>query len=215
MLGHELAVAVDVHRLAPLLGQLDGEFDGKAVGRRERERVVRRDRRLIGQLLEALEAARERLLEPLFLGLDLALDRLGLAPQFGIGVAHLLDDDGRQSPDVREPDPLRLLHRSPDDAAQHVAATLVRRRDAVGHEERHAAAVVGEDAVRLRRGRRVAVRDAGLRGDPVHDLPVAVRVVHGHHVLEDRRAALEPEARCRCSPSGGASACRLDVARRP
>ena len=72
MLVHELAVAVDVHRLAALFGQLDRELDGKAVRRGERERVVRRDRRLTGQLLEALEAARERLLEPLLLGLDLA-----------------------------------------------------------------------------------------------------------------------------------------------
>ena len=47
----------------------------------------------------------------------------------------------------------------------------------------------------LRRGRRVAVRGAGLRRDPVHDLPVAVRVIHRHDVLEDRCAALEPEPR--------------------
>ena len=96
---------------------------------------------------------------------------------------------------VGEPDALRLLHSAPDDAAQHVPAPLVRRRDAVADEERHPATVIGEDPVRLRRRRRVAVRDAGLGGDPVHDLPVAVRLVHRANVLEDRRAALEAEAR--------------------
>ncbi len=104
-------VAVDVHRLTPLFGQLDGELDGKAVRGGERERVVRRDRRLTGQLLEALEAAGECLQEALLLGLDLALDRLGLAPQLGIGVDHLLDDDRRQPPHVLEPDPPRLQRR--------------------------------------------------------------------------------------------------------
>ena len=48
--------------------------------------------------------------------------------------------------------------------------------------------------MRLRRLRRVAVRDARLRGDPLHDLLVAVGLVHRRHVLEDRRAALEAEA---------------------
>ena len=79
------------------------------------------------------------------------LDLVGLASQLGIGVCHLLDDHDRQTPDVLEPDPLRLQHRPPDDASQDVTPSLVRRRDAVGHEERHATAVVGEDAVRLRR----------------------------------------------------------------
>ena len=74
MLGHELAIAVDVHRLAPLFRQLVGELDREAVGGGERKRIVRRDGRLIGQLLEALEAAGERLFESCFLGLDLALD---------------------------------------------------------------------------------------------------------------------------------------------
>ena len=97
--------------------------------------------------------------------------------------------------DVVEPDPLRLLDGAPDDPPQDVAATLVRRRDAVADEERHPTAVVGQDPVRLRRGRRVAVPDARLRGDPLHDPAVAVRVVDGHDVLEDRRATLEAEAR--------------------
>ncbi len=41
--------------------------------------------------------------------------------------------------------------------------------------------------------RRVAVRDAGLGRDPVHDPLVAVRLVDGADVLQDRSAALEAE----------------------
>ncbi len=47
----------------------------------------------------------------------------------------------------------------------------------------------------LGRIRRVAVRDAGLLGDPRHDPLVAVRVVDARHALDDPRRALEPEAR--------------------
>ena len=87
-----------------------------------------------------------------------------------------------------------VLRGAADDAAQHVAAALVRRRDAVADEERHPAAVVGEHAVRLRRVLRVAVRDAGLLRDPLHDRLVAVGVVDRRDVLDDARRALEPEA---------------------
>ena len=61
-------------------------------------------------------------------------------------------------------------------------------------EEGHPTAVVGEDRCAFVAVGRVAVRDAGLGRDPVHDLPVPVRVVDGHDVLEDGRPALEPEA---------------------
>ena len=81
---------------------------------------------------------------------------MDLAPvldELGVRLAHLLDHD------VGEPGEERRLHAdaqpvlrgAADDAAQDVAAALVRRRDAVADEERHAAAVVGEHAVRLRR----------------------------------------------------------------
>ncbi len=147
------------------------------------------------ELLEQLEPALERLSEALLLEPHDARDLVALRWEIGIRLAHLLDDDGGQAMHVGEPDALRLLHRAADDAPKDVAAPLVRRRDAVADEERHPASVVGEDPVRLRRRRRVAVCDAGLRRDPVHDLPVAVGLVHGQDVLEDRRAALETEAR--------------------
>ena len=93
-----------------------------------------------------------------------------------------------------QPDRPRLLDRAPDDPAEDVAAALVRRGDAVADEEGHPAAVVGEDAVRLRRGLRLAEGDAALGGDPGHDRLVAVRLVDRavRHVLDDRREPLEP-----------------------
>ena len=48
----------------------------------------------------------------------------------------------------REPELLAVPHRAAHDLAQHVAAPLVRRDDAVGDEERHRAQVVGDHAHR-------------------------------------------------------------------
>ena len=191
---HLDAIPVDVDRLAALSGELDRELDGEPVRRGERECLLAGDRLAGLELLEQLEPALERLSEALLLESNDARDLVALRREIRIRLAHLLDDDGGETMHVGEPDALRLLHRAADDAPKDVAAPLVRRRDAVADEERHPATVIGEDPVRLRRRRRVAVRDAGLRGDPVHDLPVAVRLVHGPDVLEDRRAALEAEA---------------------
>ena len=153
------------------------------------------DRLAARQLVEQAHAALERLSEPLLLGANDALD-LGLAiAELRIRVAHLPDDDGRQPVDVAQPDAPRLQHRTPDDPPQDVPATLVRGRHAVADEERHPAAVVGEDAVRLRRLRRVAVRDTGLGRDPVHDVPEPVGLVDGRDVLEDSGRPLESHSR--------------------
>ena len=119
----------------------------------------------------------------------------GLRRQLGIRLAQLLDDDAREAVDVTESDALALRDGAADDPPQDVSAALVRRRHAVRHEEGHTAPVVGEDPVRLGCRERLAVPDTGLGGDPGHDLLVAVRVVHGRRVLEDRRAPLETEAR--------------------
>ena len=159
---HRQLVAVDVDRLAALLGELDRELEREAVGRGERERVLAGDRTVACKLVEDLHAALERLGEALLLGAHDALDLAGVLAQLGIRVLHLLDDDGRQAVDVAETDPVRLMHGAPDHATQDVAATFVGRLNAVGDEERHPAAVVGEDPMRLRRVGRVAVRDAAI-----------------------------------------------------
>ena len=93
VLRHPRAVAVDVDRLAPLLRELDRQLERKAVGGRERERVLARDRVLAGELLEHLETALERLAEALLLRLDDALDLGGLLDQLGERAGDLLDHD--------------------------------------------------------------------------------------------------------------------------
>ena len=156
---HLDAVAVDVDGLAPLLGELDRELERKPVRRGEREGLLARDRLVGTELLEELEPALERLEEPLLLEPKDASDLVGVLGELRVGIGHLLDHDAGETMDVVQPDPLRLLHRAADDPSQDVPASLVRRRHAVPDEERHPTPVVGEDPMRLRRRRGVAVRD--------------------------------------------------------
>ena len=144
----------------------------------------------------SVRPARERLAEALLLLGQHPLDLGARARQLGVRLAHLLDDDAREPGQERrlEPDPPGLQHGAPDHPAHHVAAALVRGRDAVGGEEGHPAPVVGEDPVRLRRPLALAVGDARLAGDPAHDLLVAVGVEDRVDLLQDPRGALEPEA---------------------
>ena len=71
----------------------------------------------------------------------------------GYACAHLLDHDVGEARQERRlhPDAQAVLDGAADDPAQDIAAALVRRRHALGGDERHAAAVVGEHAMRLRR----------------------------------------------------------------
>ena len=90
----------------------------------------------------------------------------------------------------------RVPHRAPDDAPQHVAALLVGRHHAVGDEEGHRAAVLGEDPQRdvARRPREGAVLDAGDRLGRRDQRAEHVDVPHRRGVLEDGEVALEPGA---------------------
>ncbi len=124
---HQLGEAVDVDGLPALLGELLGELDREAVGRREREGLLAADRRLRRQRLELLETTCERLAEALLLEGDGVLDLVGVRRELGIGLAHLLADDPRQAVDALEADPLGVLHGTADDAPADVAAPLVRR----------------------------------------------------------------------------------------
>ena len=106
-----------------------------------------------------------------------------------------------------------MPHGAADDAAQHVAALLVRRHHAVGDEERHRAAVLGEDP---QRDVAVARREppyahAGRllgRGDqrPEHvDVPDRV------DALEDREVALEPGAGVDARARAAATSCAVGL----
>ena len=121
------------------------------------------------------------------------MDLVTVLFELRIARAHLLDHDVGEPREIRrlEAHAPCLLDGAPHDPAHHVAAALVRGRHAVRGEEGHAAAVVGQDAMRLGRLGRVAVRDTRLRGDPLHDQLVAVGVVDGRNLLDDARGALE------------------------
>ena len=193
---HQPRVLLLVDLEPALARELVRQLDREAVGGLQRERVVAADPPVRRGFLEQRHAALERLREALLLGGEDVVDLAAMLDELGVRVAHLLDHGVGQSGEKRRlhADAQPVLHRAADDPAQDIAAPLVRRRDAVGDEERHPAAVVGEHAMRLRRVGRVAVRDAGLRRDPLHDQLVAVRVVDRGDVLDDARGALEPEA---------------------
>ena len=159
MLLHQLAEAVDVDRLASLLGELLRQLDREAEGRRQRERLVGVDRRAAGERLELLEAALERLAEALLLVADDALDLGGVLLQLGLGVAHLLDHDRGQPVDAVEADALRLLDRAAEQPAADVAAAFVRGHDAFGDQEADRAA----DGRRARDARAARPRCRGRR----------------------------------------------------
>ena len=87
-----------------------------------------------------------------------------------------------------------LQDRPADDPAQHVAAVLVGRDDAVGDQERERAPVIGEHTQRLVGRELLAVapsRELLAERDQRREL---VGLEHGRLALEDRRHPIEPEA---------------------
>jgi hypothetical protein len=198
MLLHQPGELLLVHAQAALARELQRELDGKAVRRGEGEGRLAADvAPADSRFLEDLHATLERLAEALLLGGQHAVDLAPMLAHLGIRVGHLLDDGvgeaGQERPS--HSDSQAVLDRAADDAAEHVAAALVRRDHALSGDERHAARVVGEHAVRLRRVGRVAVRGPGLLCDPSHDQLEPVGVEDRRDVLQDARRALEPEAR--------------------
>ena len=76
-------------------------------------------------------------------------DPVALVVQVRVGIAHDLDDDRgeRREEWFVASEKATVAHRAPHDAAQHVAAPLVARQDAVGDEERDRPGVVRDDLV--------------------------------------------------------------------
>jgi hypothetical protein len=163
---HEPLEPVLVDRVPTLARELLGQLDREAVRRRERECILGRDVSLGRDLVEELHSARKRLREPLLLGAERLADRLPVRLELRIPLAHLLDDDIGEAPQVFEPDLAGLLDGAADDAPEDVAAALVRGHDAVGDEAGHPTPVVGEHAVRLRSHVVRVPGDAALLLDP-------------------------------------------------
>ena len=123
------------------------------------------------------------------------MDRRPVLAELGVMGAHQLLDALCETRQEAGLDPQRpaLLDRAAHHAPQHVAALLVGRHDAVGHEERHAARVVGEDAQRPVGRELLAVAAARELLTQRDQRPQAVGLEHRHRALLDRRQALEPQ----------------------
>ena len=153
---HQVLEALRVDAEALLGGQLHREVEGEAVRVVELEGLLGADplgaglARPLDVLGEEPRALLQRLAERLLLGREPHVDRPGLRVQLGVARAHELAHDGGEAGQERalDADPAALQHRAPHEAAQHVAAVLVGRDDAVGDQEGHPPRVVGENAQR-------------------------------------------------------------------
>ena len=189
---------VEIDLDAALAQRILGQIQREAVG------VVELEGGLAGQLgagIHALgrvgqqrQAAVERLQEAPLLQLQrLGDQRLG-AHQLGIGAAHLGDQRRQHLVEHRLacPEHLGVAHGPPHDAAQDIAAALVRRQHAVGDQEGGRAQVIGDDPVAgdaVTLGARADGRlDAGDQRLEQVDVVIVV------DALQDRRDALQPHA---------------------
>ena len=145
-----------------------GGIDGTAFGaervlgevEREAERVVETEGDLAGEGLAGAEAAGLLLQEPqaplqraaeagLLQAQHLGDQAFG-PDQLGEGLAHLSHKDGHHAPQhgLAGTQELGVTHAAAHDPAQHIAAALVGRHDAVGDQEGGGAQVVGDHLVR-------------------------------------------------------------------
>src|SRR5262249_56594488 len=120
------ALVVDV--AIPLARDLAGEVDRKTQGVVEEERVVTADVAAREHAVEELEAARERLAEPFFLATHDADHEIARLHDVGIRATHHRNRrvDERRGHGLVGAEEERVAYRAPDDAAQDVAALLVR-----------------------------------------------------------------------------------------
>ena len=133
-----------------VLGQVEREAKSVVEAEGDLAGERRAGRELRGLVLEQAQAALEGAAEAGLLELEhLGDQRLG-AHQLGKGLAHLVDQHRHDAPEQRllGAEQLGVAHAAAHDPAQHVAAPLVGRHDAVGDQEGAAAQMVGDHLVR-------------------------------------------------------------------
>ena len=192
--GERSDIDADAARPERVLGEIERKAEG--VVKRERGDAVEHVAllKVLARLLEDRKAAIERAAEPrLFEFQRLRDQRLG-AMQFLIGLAHLAHQCRHQPPHQRilRPEQFRMPHGAAHDAAQHIAAALVRRQHAVGDEERRRAQMVGDDAVR--RFLLAIGIDAGQIGDRFDQRGEQIDLVIVVGALQHRGHALDAHA---------------------
>lgn len=135
---------------AHFLGNLDREAVGVVQSKRllAGKRIALELLECLGQIHLALAKGRA---EALLFGKNDAANKLAIVDDFGVHVAHELHDfiDVLIEERAFDAHRVRLLDGAAQQAAQHVAAALVRGKNAVGNHEGDRAAVVRDDAQRL------------------------------------------------------------------
>src|SRR6266550_1663823 len=185
----------DVHRLTALAGDQLRQIDGKA------ERVVQLERLRAGdgfrtpQLLEPLEPALDRVEETLFFGARDAFQVTALLDQLRVHVSHqpahrVHQLHQRRLAPAQQPG---MAHRASQDAAQYVAAPLVRWVHAVRQQERHGTGVVREHPVGRASRSPIVLLPHHLHGT-LDDRGEEIGVVVRRDMLHHRRQALEARA---------------------
>ena len=154
---------------AARLERVLGEVEWKPVGVVERKGgfagKLGAAPQILASLLEQREPALKRLAKPRLFELERFGDQRFGAGKLGIGLAHLAHERGNEAPHQRvlRAEELRMAHGAAHDAAEHVAAALVRRQHPVGDQERRRAQVIGDDAVGY--AARIFGLDPGQVGD--------------------------------------------------
>ena len=107
--------------------------------------------KLADRVVEQAHALRQRLREALLLLAQHLLDMAALLAEDRVRAAHLLLDVFHELVEERllDAELVAMADRAPDDAPQHVAATLVAGHDAVGDQERARADVICDHTQRL------------------------------------------------------------------
>ena len=205
LLVHGLVKALFVEIEAVLVQDLFRELP------REAERVVEAETDLTRQLVlavslealdlcvEQLHALVERCGEAVFLDADDLLDVVVLGDELAevAGIAVDLDDgvNGALEELALDAEHAAVADGAAQDAAQHVAAALVRRQDAVHDHDGHGARVISDDLQRDVRLLVLAVLDARDLGRVLDDRVEQIRLEVRLLVLHDGREALEAAAR--------------------
>ena len=151
--------------------------------------------------LETGEPLVERPAELLLLGEDEFGDPIAPLRKLRVGVAHELDDQGDQGVEEGLPQvELAAVPRgAPQDAAHHVAATLVGRIGAVGEGEAEASHVIRDDAVGDP-GPAAVVGLAAQADHGVDERPEDVGLVDGVDAVEHHAEPLEAHPRVDARP---------------
>ena len=153
LLGHAALEALAVNLDAALGANFRRDLNREAVGVMQGEGLFARQHgtlKLLEGLFQEALALAQRGAEALLLGQDELALELAVLDDLGVHMAHEAHNlvDVLVEERALDADEMRLHNGAAQQAAQHVAAALVGRQDAVGDHEGHRAAVVGNDTQR-------------------------------------------------------------------